>query len=342
MLSNPKLKQECIPVGCVPADRWLYSGVCSPGGGVPGPGGGCTWSGEGGCTWSGGGVYLVRWGGCTWSQGGVPGPGGGGYLVPGGVYLVPGGVYCTWSRGGWTWSGGVPGPGGVCTWSRGVNLVPGGGVPGPGGVYLVPGGGVPGPGGGVPGPGGCTWSRGGCTWSWGGVYLVPGGCTWSGGRGGVPGPRGGVPGPGGCSWSRGGGGGAPGPGGCTWSRGGVPGPGGGYLVRYSPPPVNRMTNRCKNITLAKTSFRPVTSLILLAHQQLIRLCEIGLSMYNMEKKMIILWRQFIQTGFWYRSAWGGGGWRRRLHARRYVEIRLRDGWIRQRSSTRLDSSTTQR
>ena len=40
-------------------------------------------------------------------------------------------------------------------------------------------------------------------------------------------------------------------------RGGVPGLGGGYLVRYSPPPVNRMTNRCKNITLAKTSFRPV-------------------------------------------------------------------------------------
>ena len=27
-----------------------------------------------------------------------------------------------------------------------------------------------------------------------------------------------------------------------------------------PPPVNRMTDRCKNITLAKTSFRPVTKL----------------------------------------------------------------------------------
>ena len=33
-----------------------------------------------------------------------------------------------------------------------------------------------------------------------------------------------------------------------------------YLVRYSPP-VNRMTNRCKNITLAKTSFRPVKSAV---------------------------------------------------------------------------------
>ena len=137
---------------------------------------------------------------------------------------------------------------------------------------LQPGGGVPGPGGGVPGLGGCTWSwggvpgPGGCTWSRGrvylvlggylvpgGVYLVPGGVPGPGGVylvfGGVPGPRGGVPGPGGCTWSRGGG--VPGP------RGGVPGPGGGvYLVRYSPP-VNRMTNRCKNITLAKTSFRPV-------------------------------------------------------------------------------------
>ena len=154
-------------------------------------------------------------------------------LQPGGVYLVPGGG-CTWSLGG-TWSGG--------------------------GVYLV--------------PEGCTWSQGG-TWSWGGTWSqggVPGlgGCTWS--RRGVPDPGGGtwsrgdVPGPGGCTSS----GGVPGRGvylvpmGCTWSRGGVPGPGGCtwsgggggvYLVRYSPP-VNRMTNRCKNITLAKTSFRPV-------------------------------------------------------------------------------------
>ena len=47
--------------------------------------------------------------------------------------------------------------------------------------------------------------------------------------------------------------------------GGVPGPGGVYLVGGVPgqvlPPVNRMTNRCKNITLAKTSFRPVITWI---------------------------------------------------------------------------------
>ena len=28
----------------------------------------------------------------------------------------------------------------------------------------------------------------------------------------------------------------------------------GYLPRYPPPPVNRMTDRCKNITLPQTSF----------------------------------------------------------------------------------------
>ena len=32
----------------------------------------------------------------------------------------------------------------------------------------------------------------------------------------------------------------PGPGVCAWSGGGVPGPGGGYLPRYSPP-VDRHT-----------------------------------------------------------------------------------------------------
>ena len=117
---------------------------------------------------------------------------------------------------------------------------------------------------------------GGCTWS-GGMYLVPGGCTWS--RGCVPGPEGG------CTWSKrvylvrlvylvlGG---VPSLGGCTWSwevgvgvylvLGGVPGPGGMYLVRggggvclagprrmylvrYSPPPLDRITDACKNITL---------------------------------------------------------------------------------------------
>ena len=82
--------------------------------------------------------------------------------------------------------------------------------------------------GGVPGPGGCTWSGG----------------TWS--RGGVPGQ--GVPGPGGCTWYRGVYlvGGVPGLGWCTWS-GGVPGLGGvpGQVL----PPVDRITDACKNITL---------------------------------------------------------------------------------------------
>ena len=48
------------------------------------------------------------------------------------------------------------------------------------------------------------------------------------------------------------------PGGCT-CPGGVPAmwvylPGGIGLPRYYPPPVNRMTDRCKNITLPQTSF----------------------------------------------------------------------------------------
>ena len=97
--------------------------------------------------------------------------------------------------------------------------------------------------GGVPGPGGRTWF-------WG-VYLVPGG---------VPGLRGDVPGPRGCTWSRVG---TWSQGECTWSWGvymvwGVPGPR-GYLIpggvpAQVPPPVNRMTDRCKNITLPQTSF----------------------------------------------------------------------------------------
>ena len=99
-------------------------------------------------------------------------------------------------------------------------LVPGG-VPGPQGLHLVPGG--------VPGLGGVC-SRG-CTWSQGDLVL-----------------------------------GEPGPGRCTWSQGDEPDPGvhlggcllsGVYLVRGvsgTPPSVNRMTNRCKNITLPQTSF----------------------------------------------------------------------------------------
>ena len=78
-------KQECIPVGCVPAARRPYAGVCFPGG-------------VGGL-W---GVCLV--GGVL-----VSGPGGGGWcLVRGG--LLRGGS----ARGGGVWSGG-----GVGVWSRG-------------------------------------------------------------------------------------------------------------------------------------------------------------------------------------------------------------------------------
>ena len=129
---------------------------------------------------------------------------------------VPGPGGCTLSGVGVPGPTGVYPPGGVPT--QGVYLVPGD-VPAQG-VYLVPGGCTCQ---GVPGPGGCTcW---GCIWSWGdvpglGVYLV-----WE------------------CTWSRG----------CT-CLGGVPGLR-GYLPRYSPP-VNRMTDRCKNITFA-TSLRTV-------------------------------------------------------------------------------------
>ena len=117
----------------------------------------------------------------------------------------------------------------------------------PGGVYLVPGGTWSW--GGVPGPGGGTWSQGGVPGP-GGVYLVPGG------RGVylVPGGRGVYLVPGGVYLVLGG---YLVPGG-TWSQGvylALGGPG-----QVLPPPVNRMTNRCKNITLAKTSFRPVKTL----------------------------------------------------------------------------------
>ena len=146
----------------------------------------------------------------------LPGPGG--CTWSGGVYLVPWGVYLV--------RGGVPGLGGVCL-ARGVCLAQGGGVPGPRGGTWSEGVCVPGTTGGVPGLGRCTWSHGG-------VYLARGGCAWSQGdtwsRGylvrGV------------CAWSQRGGVYLV-PGGCTWS---------------GTPPVNRMTNRCKNITLPQTSF----------------------------------------------------------------------------------------
>ena len=54
-------KQECIPVGCVPAARRPYAGVCFPGGG----------GGGGGCLPGLGGVGLPGQGGSAWSWGGL-------------------------------------------------------------------------------------------------------------------------------------------------------------------------------------------------------------------------------------------------------------------------------
>ena len=99
------------------------------------------------------------------------------------------------------------------------SLLPGGDVSAPGGMCLLPGGFCSG---GVSAPGGvCSW---GC--------LLPGG---------VSAPRGGV-----CS------------GGCLLPRGSAP-RGGWYpaFTKADTPPVNRMTDRCKNITLATTSLRQV-------------------------------------------------------------------------------------
>ena len=90
----------------------------------------------------------------------------------------------------------------------------------------------------------------------GGVCLVPGGFSLAGGfslpggGGGVCLVRGVLPG-GGSAWS----------GGVLPAWGGLPGLGafslaGGFSLA-DPPPVNRMTDRCKNITLATTSLRPV-------------------------------------------------------------------------------------
>ena len=159
---NALEQQECIPVGCVPAARRPYAGVCFPGLGLPGP--------------EGGGVVC---------------------LVQGGASLA----------GGW---------GSPCQWGGGV-------LPGRGGV----------------------------------VCLVRGGLLAQGGspcRGGLPGPRGdGLPGSGGISLPRGGspcwgvfslqGGGSP-----SW---------GGFSLPRDPPPVNRITHTCKNITLATTSLWPI-------------------------------------------------------------------------------------
>ena len=72
----------------------------------------------------------------------------------------------------------------------------------------------------------------------GGVSLVPGGSSWSRGS----------------PWSQVG---PPGPGGVSLVWGGLPGLGGIPACTEADPPVNRMTDTSKNITLAATSLRPV-------------------------------------------------------------------------------------
>ena len=90
-------------------------------------------------------------------------------------------------------------------------------------------------------PGGCTWSQGCLLW---GEGTWSGGCLLQGGGGslllcGVSAPVGVYLLLGGCLLP-----------GVVCFGGSVPGPGG----VYGTPPVNRMTNRCKNITLPQTSF----------------------------------------------------------------------------------------
>ena len=82
------VKQECIPVGCVPAARWPYAGVCFleggllPGGGVYVRGGVPAWGG-----YLPRGMYLPGWG-VPAQEGGIPAWE---VYLPRGVYL-PGGV----------------------------------------------------------------------------------------------------------------------------------------------------------------------------------------------------------------------------------------------------------
>ena len=102
--------------------------------------------------------------------------------------------------------------------------------------------------------------------------CIPVGCVpaahwpYAGRGGGGIQSRGGLPGLGGLGlWSRGGlpsPGGVSGPGGVCLVWGGLWSRGGFSLAdpparENPPPPVNRMTDRCKNITLATTSLRPV-------------------------------------------------------------------------------------
>ena len=196
------MKQECIPVGCVPAAHWPYAGVCF----------------RGGCLPPGGGV-------CVCSQG----VGGGGVFSQGGV--------CSQGVG----EGGVCSGGHVCPWGRcllrGVSA-PGGGVCS-GGCLLLGG-----RGGGCLLPGGHVCSQGGCLLQGGGV-CSQGSCLFRG----VCLPPGGVCSGGVCLLQ---GVGVSAPGGCLLWGWGIP-----ACTEADTPLVNRTTDRCKIITLATTSLRPV-------------------------------------------------------------------------------------
>ena len=95
----------------------------------------------------------------------------------------------------------------------------------------------------------------GSPWSGGGVLPGPGGCLVPGG---LPVPGGVLLGTWGGVLLGSGGFSLPGGGFCLvqgWV--GLPGPRGGGGGSPETPPVNRITDTCKNITLATTSLRPV-------------------------------------------------------------------------------------
>ena len=136
------IKQDCIPVGCVPPARWPYLPACYTGGGVSAPGG-CLL--HGGCLLRG--ECLLRGDVCSRGVSAL-----GGCLLQGCLLWgmsAPGGSTCFPL--GW----GVSALGGVCSWEGG--LLPGGSA-----------------------PGGCLLLWGGCLFQ-GGLLLGGGGCLLPGG-----------------------------------------------------------------------------------------------------------------------------------------------------------------
>ena len=123
----------------------------------------------------------------------------------------------------------------------------------------------------LPGGGVSPWSRGGFS-------LVPGGSAWSGEGEVLPGLGGGVLlGPGGVCLVQGGVCLVP-RGVSAWSRGGcLPGP---RVGSPETPPVNRITDTCKNITLATTSLRPVITIL------------------NSSFRLLNVWYNSVQTSMW--------------------------------------------